>query len=402
MRRMAVATAAMLAIVGVGAVARGDFGDPLAGSTQTEIDAFSNGRISFSTAETPDEGLGPVFNDVSCSNCHTGPGSTIGGNTTRTEIRFGTTTNGLFDPLTQLGGSLIQNQGIGKDGIDKSIHGCAPVRFVGETVPAAATIQAQRRTTPLFGLGLVDATPDTTFTQLAASQPVAIRGKVSTPPDVEPQQQNHVGRFGWKAQNATLHIFAGDAYVNEMGITNPSFPNENCPQGDCSKLVCLSAPELNDADGADVTAFTDFMTFLAPPPRGSITQPVTAGEAVFNRIGCNGCHVANLTTGTNASTALSGVLYHPYSDFLLHDMGGLGDGITQNNATGNLMRTAPLWGLRTQTTLLHDGRATNVTQAIAAHNGGTAHPGQGAAAAAAFAGLNATDRANLLAFLASL
>lgn len=391
--------AAMVGMICVAAAARGDFGDALPGVSPTESQAFSSGRTAFATAETPAEGLGPVFNDVSCAACHTGPKKAIGGNTTRTEIRFGTITNGAFDPLAQLGGSLIQNQGIGSDGLVATDPVCSGVSFAGETVPAAAAITARRRTTPLFGLGLVDATPDATFRQLAAAEArttPSTAGVVNIVAKIEQHQQNVVGRFGWKAQNATLHIFAGDAYVNEMGITNPTFPSENCPQGDCSKLVCLAAREPNDADGGDVTAFTDFMTFLAPPPRGTIGPNETAGEAVFARIGCADCHTPTLTTGNAASTALDRVDYHPYSDFLLHDMGALGDGITQGNATGALMRTAPLWGLRTQATLLHDGRTRSVADAI------DAHAGQGAAARAAFDGLGKDDRRSLLAFLASL
>ncbi len=401
MRTIGAATV-MAAMICVTAAARGDFGDPLPGITPAEQSAFTNGQLSFATAETPAEGLGPVFNDVACAACHTGPRQAIGGNTTRTEIRFGAVgSNGTFDPLAQLGGSLLQSQGIGSDGI-VATSSCAGVRFAGETVPATANVTALRRTTPLFGLGLVDATPDSTFRGLASSEArntPATAGVVNIVPKIEKQQANVVGRFGWKAQNATLHLFAGDAYVNEMGITNPTFPNENCPQGDCTKLICLAAPELNDADGADVTAFTDFMTLLAPPPpRGNIGPNETAGEAVFARIGCADCHTPTLTTGHNASAALDRVDYHPYSDFLLHDMGALGDGITQNGATGRLMRTAPLWGLRfaVATGLLHDGRATTVTDAI------NAHDGQGAAARAAFNALNATQQGKLLAFLASL
>src|SRR6185369_11841938 len=120
------------------------------------------------------------------------------------------------------------------------------------------------------------------------------------------------------------------------------------------------------------------------------------GEQMFAKIGCADCHTPTLTTGANASAALNNVQFHPYSDFLLHDMGTLGDGITQNNATGRLMRTAPLWGLRTQTTLLHDGRTTDVRQAILAHDG------QGAAAKAAFAALTENRKQQLVAFLMSL
>jgi len=389
-------TATVAMILCMAAAARGDFGAPLSGVSSAEHDAFLNGQLAFATAETPAEGLGPVFNDVSCVACHMGPGSAVGGNTKRTEIRFGKNVNGVFDPLLALGGSLIQSQGIGHEGV-LDTRQCASVSFAGEKVPAGANVQAQRRTTPLFGLGLVDATPDDTFKQLAADQAKktpATAGIVNVIPRVETRQQNLVGRFGWKAQNATLHVFAGDAYLNEMGVTNPTFPNENCPQGDCSRLSCLVAPEPND-DGDDVDAFNDFMTFLAPPPAGPPPHD-SAGEQTFRRIGCADCHTPTLTTGPNASAALNGVTFHPYSDFLLHDMGPLGDGITQGDATGTLMRTAPLWGLRTQATLLHDGRATTVTDAI------EAHAGQAAAARAAFDGLTAVQRAKLLEFLGSL
>ncbi|MGZ3442222.1 MAG: di-heme oxidoredictase family protein, partial [Polyangia bacterium] len=209
------------------------------------------------------------------------------------------------------------------------------------------------------------------------------------------KENNVVGRFGWKAQNATLHVFAGDAYLNEMGITNPSFPKESCPNGDCAQLSCNPVPALND-DGGDVDAFANFMRLLAPPPRGPLAPNDKEGENVFARIGCANCHTPTLTTGANGSAALNHKDYHPYSDFLLHDMGALGDGITQNGATGQLMRTAPLWGLRTQVKLLHDARTTSVIDAIHAHDG------QGAASRAAFDALNAEQRRKLLAFLASL
>jgi CxxC motif-containing protein (DUF1111 family) len=385
------------------ATARGDFGDPLAGSTQAEVDAFSNGRLEFATAETPEEGLGPVFNDVSCAACHTGPGAAIGGNTTRTEIRFGTTTNGMFDALGSLGGSLIQNQGVGKDGIDKKVHGCAPVKFAGETVPPQATITALRRTTPLFGLGLVDATPDQTFIDLANAQPMTIRGMANMVGQIDPvgQQQNFVGRFGWKAQNPTLHVFAGDAYLNEMGITNPLFPNENAPQGrDDLIQPCDGKPtepaELED-DGSALLAFTDFMSLLAPPPRGVINPPVQQGEALFGLLGCNGCHVADLTTGTTSVfPKLNNVTFHPYSDFLLHDMGTLGDQITQGDASGLEMRTAPLWGVSARRTFLHDGRSSKLDDAILKHDG------QAKAAREAFSRLSQGDQQRVIKFLNSL
>jgi CxxC motif-containing protein (DUF1111 family) len=205
-----------------------------------------------------------------------------------------------------------------------------------------------------------------------------------------------VGKFGWKAQVPNLHTFAGDAYLNEMGITNPLFPDESCPQGDCSLLITNPFPAMNDT-GAGVLAFTDFMTMLAPPPRGPITGDVVAGEFVAARIGCANCHTPVLLTGsTGPVVALRNKLFQPYSDFLLHDMGSLGDGIVQGDATGREIRTAPLWGLRMITTFLHDGRATTIDAAILAHDG------QGRAARDRFAALSARDKARLLAFLKSL
>jgi CxxC motif-containing protein (DUF1111 family) len=208
--------------------------------------------------------------------------------------------------------------------------------------------------------------------------------------------QTLVGRFGWKSQVARLHTFAGDAYLNEMGITSPSFPDENCPQGKCNVLdKCNPVPALND-DGDDVDAFADFMQLLAPPEPTTPTPFPTLGQQLFQTAGCASCHVPTLTTGPNPIAALSNKPLHPYSDFLLHDMGTLGDGITQNNATGRLMRTAPLWGVRFQQTLLHDGRATTVRAAILAHEG------QGAAARTAFQALNAAQQQALLSFIATL
>ena len=204
-----------------------------------------------------------------------------------------------------------------------------------------------------------------------------------------------MGKFGWKGQNPTLFQFAGDAYLNEMGVTNPEFPNENCPQGDCASLSCNPDPGMND-DGTDVQEFADFMTYLAPTPRGSINTQALLGQFVFSSIGCAGCHHANLTTGANAVGALNKVTFHPYSDFLLHDMGSLGDGITQNLATGKLMRTAPLWGLRRVTTYLHDGRASTLDAAILAHDG------QGKKARNRYSGLPGYEKAWLIAFLNSL
>jgi CxxC motif-containing protein (DUF1111 family) len=264
-------------------------------------------------------------------------------------------------------------------------------------VPPEATIVAGRRTTPLFGLGLVDAVPDAAFLALARAQKLfqpAIAGRVNIVTDVTTGRRA-VGKFGWKAQVPNLLQFSADAYLNEMGITTPLFPDESCPQGDCSLLVCDPVPGVDD-DLEDVELFGDFMTLLAPPPRQRLTLATLQGSLVFDEIGCASCHVRTLITGDSDIARLRYRIFQPFSDFLLHDMGSLGDGIAQGRATGSEMRTAPLWGLRLLTTFLHDGRAVSIEEATLAHDG------QGRRARARFAALPATKKARLLEFLGSL
>ena len=363
-------------------------GGPLAGLTAAQRQLFNQGRDEFREDEDVVDGLGPIFNGRSCVECHNA--GAPGGAGRRTVTRFGTITNGAFNPLANLGGSLLQERAIGpREG--------SPRAFTREIVPAAATIVARRRTPALFGLGLVDATPDATFIALAQQQAARNDGTAGRATLVQNilAGMRTIGKFGWKNQNPTLFQFAGDAYLNEMGITSPHFPNENCANGNCAELAFNPAPGLNDG-GEDVQALTDFMVMLAPPARGAITADVTAGEAVFTQIGCASCHVATLQSGSSNVAALNRQTYHPYSDFLLHDMGSLGDGIVQGEAGRNDIRTAPLWGLRTFPTFLHDGRANSIEQAIQAHDG------QGRASRDRFNALNATQRQRLTAFLNSL
>ena len=365
-------------------------GQPLFDLTDEELARFETGKDEFQEVETIEEGLGPVFNEAACATCHTNP---VGGTTGRAETRFGKLgQGGVFDPMVSVGGSLIQDHAIGQ------VDGDPTHIYVAEQVPADATIRASRITTPLFGLGLVDAVPDEDFLKAAEFQAAATPQTAGTPNVVLEIStgQMRVGRFGWKAQVPTLFQFSGDAYVNEMGVTNPEFPTENCPQGDCTKLSFNPVPGLND-DGSNVAAFHDFMTFLAPPSRGSITAVMAGrGSQVFMEIGCAACHTPAMMTGPSPVEALSRRIFRPFSDFLLHDMGSLGDGVAQGNATGRQMRTAPLWGIRMRPTLLHDGRATTIADAIAAHDG------QGRFARDRFLALTAGERAALLAFVKSL
>ncbi|BDG05597.1 di-heme oxidoredictase family protein [Anaeromyxobacter oryzae] len=374
------------------------FSAPLPGLDAEQRARFEAGRAQFETREGIADGLGPIFNGVSggetpavaCASCHDVGGA--GGGSDLFETRFGRRLDGGgFDPLAALGGTLLQAFAI--------------PGFDAEKVPAEADVTARRRSIPLFGLGLVDAVPDETFHSIAAAQrekTPETAGRVSIATS-RANRQPAVAKFGWKAQIQSLLEFAGSAYVNEMGITSSAFPVENCPgaaPGTCDDGV--ADPE---DDGTDVARFRDFMTFLAPPPRGRITPGAVRGEAAFERVGCADCHVPTLTTGSSRFAALDNKAFHPYSDFLLHDMGSLGDGIggAQADASGieavatrNEMRTQPLWGLRLVDRYLHDGRATTLPDAIAAHDG------QAATARRRFFELGPDEQEDVVAFLKSL
>ena len=364
-----------------------DLSRSIDGLTPEEQAEFLAGRDAFDEVETVADGLGPVFNGTSCGACHNVGGT--GGGSEAIETRFGAYTDRRFDPLAAHGGSLIQTDGIGA---------YASCNFVGETVPPVATVVAGRRATPLFGLGLVDAVPNQTFVSLArrqAWQRPEIAGRPHIVTDVATGQRA-VGRFGWKNQVASLLVFSADAYLNEMGITTPLFPNESCPQGNCALIdACDPLPGMDD-DMEDVELFRSFMAFLAPPFRARRTLDAYQGAKVFDDVGCAGCHVPALTSGTSPTAALSEKVFRPYSDFLLHDMGALGDGIVQGDARGREMRTAPLWGLRLLTTYLHDGRATTLEAAILAHDG------QGRYARERYRRLTDMGRDRLIAFLRTL
>jgi CxxC motif-containing protein (DUF1111 family) len=359
--------------------------------TKNELGRWNAGKAAFLAPATVPGGLGPVFNQAACAQCH-GGAEEVGGSSTILTTRFGRVVNNLFDPMVAFGGPTLQAQGIGK------FNG---VNFVGEVVPAQATIVVHRRTIPLFGLGLVDAIPDSAIMALAEHQATVSPLTAGVPSVVtDPLTgESATGKFGWKAQQPTLFDFAADALLNEVGVTTPIYSSENCPQGNCEILAADPARFSPNQPSSLIQTLTDFMTFNAPPtppPSGTPNPTVAAGAVIFNKIGCASCHQPTWTTGPNVSSSLSNVTFAPYSDFLLHDMGSLGDGIPQGSAGPTQMRTAPLWGLKFEPSYLHDGRAKTVTQAI------QAHAGQGAAASHNFSTLTATQQAQLLAFLNSL
>jgi CxxC motif-containing protein (DUF1111 family) len=333
-----------------------------------------------------DSGLGPIFNDSSCAVCHNAP--TLGGASRRVVTRFGATTNGIFDPLTTRGGSLLQARAT-----DPAFR---------EVLPRNANTVAQRVTTPVLGAGLIEAIPDATLIAAAAKQTTdGVHGRVSLLNDVTTGTQR-VGRFGWKAQQATLLAFSADAFVNEMGITNRFFPEENAPNGNATLLA--QADQIQDPEDevdattgkGDVDRAADFMRLLAAPTRGASSAAVIAGERLFTSINCTACHTPSLTTGPSTVAALSNKTVSLYSDLLLHDMGALGDGIVQGTAGARDMRTAPLWGVGARPAYLHDGRTTSLDAAI------RAHAGEAAASRTRYTQLPAASQQQLVAFLRSL
>jgi CxxC motif-containing protein (DUF1111 family) len=376
-------------------------GDSFGGLTSDQQALFNAGRTAFVAVESVTDGLGPVFNEKACGNCHNV--GAVGGSGIQFEVRAGRLTGTTFDSLPNEGGQLFDLFSV--TSLPPAERTTIPSCMLppnGEPVPADANVVALRRTMALFGLGLVDATPDSTFIALAASQPAAIRGRAPLVPNIAAGHST-VGKFGWKDQVPTLFQFSGDAYLNEMGITNPEFPSEQVPQGNPDFLsTCDGAPvepDDDEDDGDDVAAFTNFMTLLASPPPPNITGMARQGSTLFSQCGCDGCHVRSLVSGPSSIAALANKTYQPFSDFLVHDMGSLADNIPGNGDVGrNEVRTAPLWGLHfvDPTNLLHDGRATSVQDAILRHDG------QAAAARAAFQALPTGQKSNLLTFLAAL
>ncbi len=267
-------------------------------------------------------------------------------------------------------------------------------------VPRDATIVARRIPTPLFGLGLVEAIPDETIAALQDRPLDGVRGRVARIRDLE-TGAFRAGRFGWKAQHASLLSFSADAYLNEMGITNDLLPNEAGTGLTASQLAaCDPLPGIEDVRNPvtrlrSIDNFANFMRFLAPVSPAGGDLSAVRGELLFATTGCAACQFPLLRTGQSANPALDRKMVAAFSDFLLHDI-GTGDGIEQGAASGDEFRTAPLWGLRFRKRLLHDGRALSPEQAI------DAHANDAARARDRYRLLDAQSRQALVAFLNTL
>lgn len=362
-------------------------GDPLAGLTPFEHELFQLGLDDFTEVETAQDGLGPAFNGTSCAVCHSVPA--IGGVSPIAEIRAGRREeDGTFTELN--GGSLFHL-------FSTPPHNCQV------QIPAEANVIARRVPIPVFGAGLVEAITDETIMALEDPDDQdgdGIRGRAARITDVETGAER-IGRFGWKAQHATLLAFSGDAYRNEMGITNDLFPEEVALGIDPEQLR-LCSPTRGVEDVRDrrtrmrgIDNFANFMRFLAPLDRLPLEGDAQTGEAIFQSIGCARCHTPVLMTGVNANPLFDRKAVPLFSDLLLHNI-GTGDGIAQAGAQAGEIRTPALWGVRFRRPLLHDGSAATPDAAI------RRHAGEAQSAADQYRELPESAAGSLLAFLKSL
>ena len=367
------------------------------GATNGLVDqaTHDNDRLVFEERDTIAKGLGPVYNTQSCAECHQTP--VTGAASQVSELRAGhRDASGNF--VDAPGGSLINDRAI-----DPSIQ---------ERVPGSENIRTFRMSLNTLGDGYVEAIDSNTLLAIANSQPGQSGGRIAGTfiqvPVLEAPGNNRGGRFGWKNQNASLLSFSADAYLNEQGITNRLLTQENTSMGS-SVAAFDGVPDPEDTDN-DIDSFARFMRASKAPPRDAAVAATVAsqsGEQLFSQIGCNICHVTRIVTAPTGTLinggafpvpdALGNKVIHPYSDFLLHNV-GTGDGIVQNGGQGtaNRLRTPPLWGLRARDRLMHDGSALTRNDAILRHGG------EAAGVINNYNSLSLSQKNSLIAFLNSL
>jgi CxxC motif-containing protein (DUF1111 family) len=415
---------------------------PAPSEAPTGFDNKSNGLVDdathtadqakFEEVEALSDGLGPLYNAQSCRECHQNP--TTGGSSQTSELRVGhNDAKGVFHnpeiPI-QHGAEIIKDRSLVND---RAIcpSGAFTNTEIQEHVPDTEKIRTFRVSLNLLGDGFVEALSDQTLLDVSKEQCKKNHGKICGQalyvPIVEAPGKTGVGRFGWKDQHASLLSFSADAYLNEMGITNRLQPDE-------VTNLCNTVSEPNDTPGpdglSDIDHFARFIRASEAPARDatlSQTAEAKKGEAIFDKIGCVTCHVATLTTaaaGTSVDggsftipAALGDMTFHPYSDFLLHNV-GTGDGIVQAfvehygrrfsahswekfsrkefESSANKIRTAPLWGVRLHSRLMHDGASVTFTDAIRRHRG------EASEVTEEFVRLKPSEKQALLTFLKSL
>ena len=368
-------------------------------------DTFALDQAQFERRHDPSTGLGPVFNATACVDCHNN--GVAGAASQFTEQRVGhSDANGNFvNPAIRIneGANTITGRSIIND---RSI--CPQAQ---EHVPDTENVRTFRAVLNTLGDGFVEAVDDRTFLAIAANQPAEsngmIHGEAVQVPILEAPGQTGVGKFGWKDQDPTILSFSGDAYLNEMGVTNRLKPK------DVTSVCKVTADPEDTPDAlglADIDHFAQFIRGTQVPPRDTAlaaTSDAIAGQTLFNSIGCVTCHVATLTTdhpgklinggAYTIPAALGNKIIHPYGDFLLHDV-GTGDGILQGGPpdTANKMRTAPLWGLRIKSRFMHDNASMTLGDAILRHGG------ESQGVIASFTALTDAQQNQLITFLKSL
>jgi CxxC motif-containing protein (DUF1111 family) len=397
-------------------------GGPIGGLTVKEGRFFTDGQAAFAEVDAVANGLGPRFNLNSCAGCHAAPAS--GGSSPASNPQVSVAPVSQVSLLTGLG--LISATGPVREirfRSDGGVHDLFTIAGRSDT-PAGCVISQPlfgahlaeiifRIPTPTFGAGLIEAIPDATIAaNVFGGKPFGIIGHEN-----RNGNDGTITRFGWKAQNKSLVIFSGEAYNVEQGVSNEAFPDER-GEGGVQDSVACQTPFPNDhtdfertvpnAADNDVLGFSNFMRFLAPPTPvssyGSVSAAsITNGKAVFGAVGCAACHMASMLTGNHSTAALAFQTANLYSDLLVHNMGLLGDGISQGAAGPNEFRTSPLWGLGQRLFFLHDGRTSDLLSAIAAHAaGGTDGTSEAVIVINNFNARSSTDKQDLLNFLRSL
>ncbi len=361
-------------------------GQPLAGLQEREQGRFLLGKAVFERLATEEEGLGPLYNAPRCSGCHDDP---VSGGTSGVRVTKATRwENGRCDLLHDVGGDNIQQLATSL----LRARGMGP-----ETLPETANNRAVVLATTLFGLGLVEAVPVAALERFADPEDRdgdGISGRLGTTEAGSP------GRFGRKADVATIRDFVDTALRFEMGFSTPDHPFEERVNGVAIPPGAdpMPEPEIDDR-GVDLLA--EYLRYLAPPPRTEASSEAEAdsirrGGAVFREVGCASCHVPELRTDRHDIAALSRVPVPLYSDLLLHDLGPALAGVCGPGASPTEHRTARLWGLGSRRVFLHDGRASTLEDAIDLHGG------EASEARSLFSILSAPDVRSLILFLRSL